>query len=290
MKRLIVNADDFGLSVGVNRAIIECHQRGIVTSATLMANSAAFDDAVRVARENPRLSVGCHVTLMDGEPRLPAAQVASLLRDGREFHPSITAFAPRALLGRFRLAEIEAEAIAQFQRIQQAGIRLTHFDAHKHAHMFPAVAEPLLRAAVKCGIPAVRNPFEDPVPLPLGTLLGSRFGTRFAEVVVLRHFQSQFLRLVHTYGLTTTAGSIGIVATGELDKIVLEQMLNALGDGTWELVCHPGYNDAGLAAVRTKLRESRETEREALADPLGQDILKRNNIQLISFNELRIDH
>src|SRR5512141_57922 len=101
MKRLIVNADDFGLTTGVNRAIIECHQRGIVTSATLMANSAAFEDAVALAKQNPRLSVGCHVTLMDGEPLLPASKVSSLLRDGREFHRTITDFAPRALLGRF---------------------------------------------------------------------------------------------------------------------------------------------------------------------------------------------
>ena len=286
MKRLIVNADDFGLTPGVNRAIVECHQAGIVTSATLMANSAAFDDAVRLAKENPTLSVGCHVTLMDGEPLLPQGEVASLLRDGREFHRTITDFAPRALLGRFRASEIEAEATAQFQRIQNAGITLTHFDAHKHAHMFPSVAEPLLRAAQKCGVPAVRNPFENPVPLPYSTLFGSKFRVRWAEVVALRQFQSQFERIAHRYGIHTTTGSIGIVATGVLDSAVILEMLQRLEDGTWELVCHPGYNDGTLADVRTKLRASRDTERKALTDRAVRQRLEQLGIELISFRAL----
>jgi hopanoid biosynthesis associated protein HpnK len=286
MMRLIVNADDFGLSRGVNRAIVECHQQGIVTSATLMANSAAFDDALRLAKENPRLSVGCHVTLMDGDPLLPATKVPSLLRDGREFHRSITDFAPRALLGRFKAAEVEAEATAQFRRIQQTGITLSHFDAHKHAHMFPSVAEPLLRAAQRCGIPAVRNPFERPVPLGYSALFGSKFRVRWAEVVGLRQWQRQFERLAHRYGIRTTTGSIGIVATGVLDRAVLREMLERLEDGTWELVCHPGYNDVDLAGIRTKLRESREVEREALIDRGMNDLLNSQSIELISFHDI----
>ena len=122
MKRLIVNADDFGLSRGVNRAIVECHQLGIVTSSTLMANSAAFDDAVALARENPRMSVGCHVTLMDCRPVLPAAQVASLLNGGREFYRTIAEFAPRALVGRFKSVEIAAEVFVLFEMVLSAGI------------------------------------------------------------------------------------------------------------------------------------------------------------------------
>jgi chitin disaccharide deacetylase len=286
MKRLIVNADDFGLSRGVNRAIVECHQLGIVTSATLMANSSAFDDAVALARENPRLSVGCHVTLMDGEPVLPANRVSSLLRNEREFYRTVTDFAPKAMLGRFKAAEVEAEAMAQFERIQQAGIKMSHFDAHKHAHMFPAIAEPLLRAAQRCGIPAVRNPFERPVPLRYSTALSSKFRIRWAEVIALRQFQSQFERLAHRYGIQTTTGSIGIVATGVLDRAVLREMLERIDSGTWELVCHPGYNDSDLARITTTLRESREIEREALTDESAFERLKTNGIELISFREL----
>lgn len=286
MKRLIVNADDFGLTTGVNRAIIECHQRGIVTSATLMANSAAFKDAVALANQNPQLSVGCHVTLMDGEPLLPASKVSSLLRDGHEFHRTITDFAPRALLGRFHADQLEAEATAQFTRIQQAGITLSHFDAHKHAHMFPSVAEPLLRAAQKCGVPAVRNPFESPVPLRWSTVLSGSMKVRWAEVVALRQLQSQFVRLAHKYGIRTTTGSIGIVATGLLDSKLLLEMLHHLEDGTWELVCHPGYNDADLGQQRTKLRTSREVELDALTNTNLSEQVKALGIELISFLKL----
>ncbi len=286
MRRLIVNADDFGLTTGVNRAIVDCHQRGIVTSATLMANSAAFDDAVRLAKANPKLGVGCHVTLMDGEPLLPAPQVSSLLRDGKEFYRTVTDFAPRALLGKFRSEHIEAEATAQFRKIQQAGITLTHFDAHKHAHMFPSVAEPLLRAAKACGIPAVRNPFERPVPLALATKLSKGFRVRWAEVVALRQFQSQFLRLTQRYGIATHDGSIGVVATGTLDQRVLSEMLERLSDGTFELVCHPGYNDADLGTIRTKLRNSRETELQALTSPNIAELVGKSSIDLLSFAAL----
>lgn len=286
MRRLIVNADDFGLTRGVNRAIIEGHQRGIVTSATLMANSAAFDDAVRLAKENPKLGVGCHVTLMDGEPLLPPSQASSLLRDGREFHRTIKDFAPRALLGRFRSDQVEAEATAQFRKIQQAGITLSHFDAHKHAHMFPSVAEPLLRAAKACGIPAVRNPFERPVPLALSTCWSSGFRVRWAEVVALRQFQSQFEGLARRYGIATTAASIGVVATGALDARILREMLDRLPEGTFELVCHPGYDDAELASVRTRLRASRDVEREALTSSDIASRIRESGIELASFAAL----
>jgi predicted glycoside hydrolase/deacetylase ChbG (UPF0249 family) len=152
--------------------------------------------------------------------------------------------------------------------------------------MFPSVAEPLLRAAQKCGVPAVRNPFERPVPLSFSTLMGKEFRIRWAEVMVLRQWQSQFVRLARHYGVRTTTGSVGIVATGALDRHVLSEMLGRIGEGTWELVCHPGYNDADLSAVRTKLRESREVEREALTDRSVFDRLQSNGIELISFREL----
>jgi predicted glycoside hydrolase/deacetylase ChbG (UPF0249 family) len=288
MKRLIVNADDFGLTEGVNRAIIECHQRGIVTSATLMANSAAFEDAIRLARENPKLSVGCHVTLMDGEPLLARSQVASLLCDGREFYRTIAAFAPRALLGRFKGSEIEAEATAQFEKIQRAGITISHFDAHKHAHMFPSIAEPLLRAAETCGVPAVRNPFEPAASAAFGFVLrDSRLVIRWAEVTALRLFRSRFLKLARRYGRQATDGSLGIMGTGLMDIDLFAKSLAHAEPGTWEFVCHPGDDrDEALRSVRTKLQDSRAIEREFLTSESARKILHHNGIQLISFNEL----
>src|SRR5579863_6643091 len=109
VRRLIVNADDFGLTAGVNRGIVEAHAAGIVTSTTLMANSTAFDDAVQLARSSPTLSVGCHLVLIDGSPLLGRDKVPSLMdpRNPGCFYQNISSFAQRALTGRFDANEIE---------------------------------------------------------------------------------------------------------------------------------------------------------------------------------------
>lgn len=288
MKRLIINADDFGLTHGVNRAIVECHQHGIVTSATLMANSGAFDDAVALAKQNPGLSVGCHVTLLDSRPLLPASQVESLLKDGQEFYRTVTEFAPRALVGRFRPDEIASEATAQFRRIQQSGIVISHFDTHKHAHMFPSVLEPLLQAAKACGIPAVRNPFEPASATAFSKVLGDRkLFVRWAEVNVLRTLRSSFTRLVRKYGLRTTDGSLGVAGTGTMNLMLFGDAIHRVPSATWEFVCHPGYNDSELDAIRTKLRDSRESERNLLTSQATRKIVEHIGAELISFQQLQ---
>src|ERR1700687_3152627 len=143
MRRLIVNADDFGLTRGVTRAIAACHQRGIVSSATLMATGACFAEAVELAGQMPRLSVGCHIVLVDGEPLLPGAEVRSLLAPGtNRFYHSIGEGLQAGSLGGLKAREIEAEAGAQLARLQDAGVRISHFDSHKHTHMFPSILKP----------------------------------------------------------------------------------------------------------------------------------------------------
>ncbi|HMK21296.1 MAG TPA: ChbG/HpnK family deacetylase, partial [Terriglobales bacterium] len=115
MRRLIVNADDFGLTPGVNRAIAEAHQRGIVTSATLMANSESFDDAIRMAKASPHWSIGCHVVLLDGSPLMDPDRLGSLVRrkNGRSFRDGIGGLAVRALTGWIDSDEVQAEVTAQ---------------------------------------------------------------------------------------------------------------------------------------------------------------------------------
>ena len=169
MRRLIVNADDFGLTSGVNRGIIEACEHGIVSSTTLMAKSSAFDEATDLAKaagpSDANLSVGCHVVLMDGEPVLPPDRVPSLLdssaANGSRFRENLSDFVLASFRGKLNPAEVEAEANAQFARLQDAGIQPSHFDTHKHAHMFPAVLRPLLRApapaaSLPCAIPLGR--------------------------------------------------------------------------------------------------------------------------------------
>jgi len=167
--RLIINADDLGLTPGVNRAILQAHQQGLVTSTTLMANSAAFDDAVSQVRQASGLSVGCHVMLVDGEP-LSDPRPRTLAQNGR-FREGIAGFALAAMRGRLDSDEIIAEATAQMRKVQAAGVSVSHLDTHKHTHLFPAVLKPLLAAAKACGVRAVRNPFAPVAPLALAHLV-----------------------------------------------------------------------------------------------------------------------
>jgi hopanoid biosynthesis associated protein HpnK len=285
MKRLIVNADDFGLTHGVNRAIAACHQRGIVSSATLMANGACFDDAVALAAQMPELSVGCHVVLVDGEPLLPPSDVRSLLapRTNRFYH-SITDVLRAVVTGRFRAEEVEAEAGAQIARLQGAGVEVSHFDAHKHTHMFPSILRPLLRAALAHGIAALRNPFEAPGALRWRDARAERLLLRKGETALLRAgLRRRWLRAVRAAGFSTTDGSLGVAATGALNEASLRIMLKQMPQGTWELVCHPGYNDSELAAVRTVLRESREVEMNALLQITARELSDEYGAELVPF-------
>jgi chitin disaccharide deacetylase len=288
VRRLIINADDFGLTAGVNRAVVEAHEHGVVTSATLMANGPAFADAIDLARSRPRLGVGCHIVLLDGAPLLDATAVRSLLDRGNSsgplFREGITRFGTLALVGRLDENEIEAEATAQIRKLQAAGISVTHLDSHKHTHLFPRVLRPLLRAAARCGVKAIRNPFE--------RMQGSQLSAspslwrRWAEVGVLRGLTRQFREAVRQAEISTPDGTLAIVATGSLNERLLRLMVDNLPEGTWELVCHPGYNDADLRGIRTRLRESREQELSILTSSFTRDLLAVNGIEMISFREL----
>ena len=283
MRRLIVNADDFGLTAGVNRAITEAHSRGIVTSTTLMANGTAFDDAVKRARSDTSLAVGCHIVLVDGLAVLDPSQIPSLA-DGQpegQFDTSLLRFALRVLRGEVRPEHIEAEAIAQIRKLQGAGIAVSHLDTHKHTHIFPAVLDPLLSAAKACGVSAIRNPFGRMAFSQIVNRPG--LWKRYGQVRLLNAWAGRFRERVAAAGLATTDGSLGIVATGEMDPRLLRLILENLPEGSWELVCHPGYNDADLDQVRTRLRRSREIELAMLTAAETRKSLAQHGVELVSY-------
>jgi hopanoid biosynthesis associated protein HpnK len=290
VRRLIVNADDFGLTAGVNRAIIEAHTRGIVTSSTLMATGPAFEDAVRLAKETPLLSVGCHVVLIDGAPVLDVARLPTITaRNSRpaRFGNSLKSFAAQALTRRLDPAEIEAETTAQIRKIQSAGISVSHIDSHKHTHLFAAVLRPMLRAALACGVQAVRNPFGPRKPLKSSELLARpSLWVRYAEVRLLRTLSGKFLDAARRQGMVTPDGTLGIVVTGALDETLFRAIAAIIPEGTWEFVCHPGYNDADLQQANTRLSDSREAELRLLTMPEAKRLLEDRGIALISYREL----
>ena len=286
MRRLIINADDFGLTAGINRAIVKAHVEGIVTSTTLMANAQAFDQAVTLATPVQDLSVGCHVVLVDGSSLLQPSQVPTLLaeRDNTSFYRSAGTLAWRAITRRIDPAQIESEAVAQIRKLQSAGISVTHIDTHKHTHILPQVLRPLLRAAQTCGVRKIRNPFGR--MLLAGLLRYASLWKRWIEFRTLQTLARGFRETVKNAGMITTDGTIGIVATGALDKELFRSLIENLSDGTWEFVCHPGYNDSKLQSLQTRLRKSREQELEILTTPATRELLQRNHIELISYHDL----
>jgi hopanoid biosynthesis associated protein HpnK len=285
VRRLIVNADDFGLTAGVNRAIVEGNRQGIVTSATLMANAQASAAAIDLARSQPGLKTGCHVVLIDGVPL--SANLPSLTNGSARFRSSLKEFAIAAVRKKLAAEEIEREVEAQVRKLQSSGITLTHVDSHKHTHMFPHVLRPLLRAARERGIRAVRNPFEPMRSWPGSMVLGTPgLWLRSAGVTAFGMFAAEFRSAIKEQGMVSADGTVGIAVTGLLDQHKLLRILEALPEGTWELVCHPGYSDADLQSAGTRLTQSREIELAALTSEATKEALARRKIELISYADL----
>ncbi|MGH9617961.1 MAG: ChbG/HpnK family deacetylase [Acidobacteriaceae bacterium] len=292
MRRLIVNADDFGLTRGINRAVLDLHRLGALHSTTLMASAPRFAEAAEISRQQTSLGVGCHIVLVDGTPVANPTAIPSLLGskkrlDGaRQFRPTLGQFVRDLYLGRIDRAQIEQEAIAQIRQLRQAGVAVTHIDTHKHTHMFPVVLDGVMRAATACDVPAIRNPFE-----PLWSIRAApRAGlVRKRQVRLLGKLHGNFVKLATERGFATTDGCVGIAATGTLDESSLHRLLNHLPEGTWELVCHPAYMDAELAATATRLQHSRQLEASALQTLPAILSAIVAPVELIHFGQLATD-
>jgi predicted glycoside hydrolase/deacetylase ChbG (UPF0249 family) len=287
--RLIVNADDFGLTDGINRAVRDLHRSGALTSTTLMAAAPRCEGAVEISCRQKLLGVGCHIVLVDGSPVANPAAIPTLLnrssqRSGEpQFRPTLGEFVRDLYLGRIDSADIEREAMAQILRLQQAGVAVTHVDTHKHTHMFPRVLNGVMRAAQACNIRTIRNPFEPAWSVAASPAAGL---VRAWQVGLLRTLRHSFWKLIRQREFFTTEGCVGVAATGNLDEITLRALLDRLPDGTFELVCHPAYMDDELMATRTRLQQSRQIELAALqALPSIVDALEFP-VELIHFGGL----
>lgn len=263
-RRLSVNADDFGFTRDVNRGIIEAHRGGILTAATIMANGAAFDDAVALARENPTLDVGVHFVLVGGN---------SVLDAGRALPPTVGRLMAAIALGRIR---IDAELRAQIERVVNAGIRPTHVDTHKHTHLLPPVLDAVARLAQEFGAPWVRRPFDLPLHgSPAAAPMAARLASR-----AFRGVRAQFHRKLARHGCGSTDWFAGFQLTGRYGAEEVLHLLEHLPEGWTEFMAHPGYCTEELRGARTRLKESREKELRALTDPRVKEALVRLGIQL----------
>ena len=287
MKSLIVNADDLGWTEGVNRGIAEAHRHGIVTSASLLANGAAFDSGVDVARATPGLGVGVHLNLSDGSPVAPPQLVTSLVNNAAEFAGGPEHLLLRIASRALALHEVEQEWEAQIEKVRDAGIQPTHLDGHKHVHMLPGLFEIALRLAKRYAIAAIRVAHEAS-SLRAALSTGDQPHT---GAVLKQGVQARGLKLLardareqaEHVGISTAHYFCGIAQTGELTKEGVAQLLRNLPDGTTELMCHPGYADEALQHTPTRLQSSRQTELEILTDPEIRNLVASQGIRLIDY-------
>jgi predicted glycoside hydrolase/deacetylase ChbG (UPF0249 family) len=269
-KQLVVNADDFGFTRDVNQGIIEAHQHGILTAATLMANAAAFEDAVRLARENPALDLGAHLVLVGGRS-LAAAN--ALLPAG--IPQLLAAIAAR----RIRIYE---ELSAQVRRILDAGLQLSHLDTHKHTHLAPPVLDAVARLAEEFKITWVRRPFDLP-------LTAARAGaTRLTRAASggFRLLRARFHRVLSRHNCRTTDHFAGFQITGRFRTAELAALIRALPEGSTEFMCHPGRCTDELRSARTRLKESREQELAALVAAETRRALEESGVELVTYHML----
>jgi chitin disaccharide deacetylase len=287
LRNLIVNADDLGWTEGVNRGIAEAHRNGIVTSASLLANGAAFASGVELARAAPALGVGVHLNLSDGEPAAPRELVTSLLNDRGELEGRPESLLLKLARRSVLLNEIEQEWDAQIQKVRDLGIAPTHLDGHRHVQMLPGLFEIALRLAKKHGIAAIRISHEES---SLRAALSS--GAKQKGVVVMRQgVQARGLKMLapdahekaERAGIATADYFCGIAQTGEMTREGVLRLLEILPEGTTELMCHPGYADAALAKSATRLQTSRQTELEILTDTEIRNLVASQGIRLIDY-------
>lgn len=280
MTKLVVNADDFGQSRGVNAGIVDAHCRGIVTSTTLLANGSAFSDAVDRSHACPNLGVGVHLNFVEGRPVCAPDQVSSLVdRDGKLI--SKLRLLRRHWTGRLKLAELKREAESQIDRVREAGIAPTHVDAHKNLHAYPPFFATIAAVAQSRGIGGIRIPCErahwrDWLASPRGAF---RMSLLNAAARVCRSMQSR----TH---LVAPAAFGGTIRTGTLTAPWLIRWLRSLSAPSAELMVHPGWCDDELRRTGSRLLGSREAELAALIDPQVRETISQLGIDLAHYGEL----
>lgn len=267
---LVVNADDFAWSRSVNRGIVEAHERGIVTRASILATGSAFEDACALASATPSLGIGVHLSFYRGATILPPEQVSTLLGEDGRLTGSWREIVRRLVAGSLDFRQLDAELRAQIERVRQAGLEPAHLDSEKHLHQWPSVFDLVCRIAQDTGIRQVRlvrEPFAlKAVPIGLGLL--SRRNVRTALAC----------------GITVPDATLGVTRRPK-DVATFERILRGVPAGRVEFVVHPGHVDAEFmamqATVANRLVCSREEELATLLDPAARAAIERSGCMLL---------
>ncbi|MHB8173723.1 MAG: carbohydrate deacetylase [Nitrospirota bacterium] len=274
MKRLIVNADDFGMAESVNDGIMKGHKDGIITSASFMAGAMAAEHAAKLARDNPSLGIGVHLCLTLIKPVSDLANLPTLSPNGL-LPGGPFALMARLLAGKIKKHEIEIELRAQMERAIALGIRPDHIDGHQHIHMMPGIFDVVLKLANEYNISAMRY--------PVGPQVGKTGLVRKFEKLSLEGFSKRNKSAIEDAGIKTPDYFFGLAETGALSRESLMNILNHLPDGTSELMCHPGLPSENYA--EDNWGKGWGMELEAVTDGGIKEILEKQSINKIKFQE-----
>ena len=278
MLRLVVNADDFGLTQGINNGIVAAHRKGILTSASMMACGKAFDHAIDLLSSVPQLDLGVHLTLVEENPIEDCNRIPSLVTTDGNFKPSAASFTRDYFRGRINPREVILEFESQIKKLAAAGISISHIDSHQHIHMLPGIFRIVTKIAWAHHIPIIRVPYER---IKGYMLRRPAMVPRLVQLMVLNYF----CRRANLDKRVTTDHFVGFFHSGRLTTNALKLLLSGLPDtGYCELICHPGWQDQ--KSPYRHWNYTWDKEFEALTDPDIKMMIKTNQIDLSSFSAL----
>jgi predicted glycoside hydrolase/deacetylase ChbG (UPF0249 family) len=280
-KRLIINADDFGLCESINKGIVEAHTKGVLTSTTIMTNMPAAEQAVELAKNLPTLGLGVHLNLTAGKPLSKDNTVKLILDSQGYFALSPGKLALASLIsGKVRIA-IEAELASQIQWLIDKGVKPTHLDSHKHIHSFPSIFPIVCRLAKRFGIPAIRYTFEPKQVSRPPWPLTDRENRKRASLV---RIMAKINRLQNS-AFFKTDWLLGVNHVGKINTAFMRAVSLYNIASTAEVMTHPGYT-YDLDANKTRLVKQREIEIEALCSEKTKRSFNEAGIKLIHYGQL----
>lgn len=240
-RRLIVNADDFGRSPAINQAVIRAHREGILTTASLMVNGAAFDEAVELARQNPSLGVGLHLTLICGKATSSQLEIPDLVNQRGDFSNSPVIAGTRYFFSPALRLQLAREIGAQFAKFQRTGLVLDHVNGHLNMHLHPTVFELLASRCFDWNIRHLRIT-DDPLALN-ARLDGGRWAYRLSHAFIFSRLARRARRTLLGSGIKFTSHVFGLLQNAHVDERYVLKLLPELPPGDSELYSHPSLDE-----------------------------------------------
>ncbi|MBI3799489.1 MAG: hopanoid biosynthesis-associated protein HpnK [Deltaproteobacteria bacterium] len=285
-RQLIVNGDDFGLSSQVNAGILHAHRHGILTDTSLMVTAPAWEEAVALARATPTLSVGLHLTLVQGRAALAPHLLPAVTDPFGNFSQDPTRAGLRYFFSRQARAQVRAECRAQIEKFLATGLTLAHVDGHLNIHMHPVVLDSLLALAKEYGMRAMRLTRED---LATSLRLDARYGLRKRwESVIFRILSRAAEKKLRTHGILFPDALFGLHQSGDINERYLLGLLPRLREGVTEVYCHPAFLPCREVQHWTPTYR-RDVELAALTSPAVRTAITAQEVTLISYRALSPD-